>query len=97
MVLPAYQHFRPSIWRQDQYPCALDGRATLHSMAFAFATPVGMRAAIQAAKKTSRICVFIEHPLRFNWMWTEASLLNLVTNGRKFGHIPGERRRFGLR
>src|SRR3954471_11384604 len=24
-VLPAYQHFRPSIRRQDQCPCAFDG------------------------------------------------------------------------
>ena len=30
-------------------------------------------------------------------MWTEALLSNLVTNGRKFGHIPGERRHRRLR
>src|SRR5438093_12335073 len=47
-VLPAYQHFRPSIRRQDQYAVAFDGRATLHSMAFAFAAPTGASAAMQA-------------------------------------------------
>src|SRR5207237_4509425 len=62
MVLPAYQHFRPSIRRQDQYAVAFDGRATLHSMAFAFAAPTGASAAMQATRKTGRICVFIEHP-----------------------------------
>lgn len=30
-------------------------------------------------------------------MWMTASLLNLVTKGRKFGHIPGERGHCGLR
>jgi hypothetical protein len=28
--LPSYQHLRPSMRRQDQYPCELDGIAALH-------------------------------------------------------------------
>jgi hypothetical protein len=65
-ALPEYQHFRPSMSRQDQCPRAFDGGLTLHSLICAFAStvgmPIGARAAMQAAKRTSRICVFIEHP-----------------------------------
>ena len=64
MVLPAYQHFRPSIWRQDQCPCVFDGEA-LHSLicalACAVSMPIGASAAMQTAKKKSRVCVFIDH------------------------------------
>ena len=45
---------------------------------------------MQAPKKTGRICLFMEIPHAINYMWTPASLSNLVTKGRKFGHIPGE-------
>ena len=48
---PSYQHFLPSIRRQDQYPCACDGLATLH---FCFASALGISidesVAMQAAK-----------------------------------------------
>src|SRR5437764_14492217 len=63
-VLPAYQHFRPSIRRQDQYAVAFDGRATLHSISFAFCALTGASATRQATRKTGRIRVFIEHPCR---------------------------------
>lgn len=100
-VLPAYQHFRPSIRRQDQGPRAFDGGATLHSLICAFACtvgmPIGARAAMQAAKTTSRICVFIEHPCGSIGCGMPDLLLNLVTRGRKSDHIPGERRRDRLR
>jgi hypothetical protein len=64
-VLPAYQHFRPSIRRQDQCPCAFDAEA-LHSLigalACAVSMPIGTSAAMQTAKKkTGRICIFISH------------------------------------
>jgi len=65
MVLPAYQHFRPSIRRQDQCPCAFDAEA-LHSLigalACAASMPIGTSAEMQTAKKkTGRICIFIGH------------------------------------
>src|SRR5947207_14904630 len=63
-VLPAYQHFRPSIRRQDQYAVAFDGRATLHSMAFAFRSEdrrVGKDTRSRGSKKVSRMCIFIGH------------------------------------
>jgi hypothetical protein len=64
MVLPAYQHFRPSIWRQDQCPCVFDGEA-LHSLicalACAVSMPIGASAAMQTAKQISRVCIFIDH------------------------------------
>jgi hypothetical protein len=63
-VLPAYQHFRPSIRRQDQCPCTFDGEAR-HSLtcalACAFSMPIGMSAEMQTAKKIGRICTFIGH------------------------------------
>jgi len=64
MVLPAYQHFRPSIRRQDQCPCVLDGEAThslICALACAVSMPIGASAAMQTAKKKSRICIFIGH------------------------------------
>jgi hypothetical protein len=30
MGLPSYQHLRPSMSRQDQYPCEFDGTEALH-------------------------------------------------------------------
>lgn len=64
-VLPAYQHFRPSIRRQDQCPCVFDGEA-LHcligALACAVSMPIGTSAEMQTAKKkTGRICIFIGH------------------------------------
>src|SRR4029078_691009 len=63
-VLPAYQHFRPSIRRQDQCPCAFAAEA-LHSLigalACAVSMPIGASAAMQTAKKKSRNCIFIGH------------------------------------
>ena len=58
-VLPAYQHFRPSIRRQDQCPCVFHGEA-LHSLigalACAVSMPIGSSAEMQTAKKnTGRI------------------------------------------
>ena len=64
-VLPAYQHFRPSIRRQDQCPCAFDGEAThclICVLACAVSMPIGTSAEMQMAKKkTGRICIFIGH------------------------------------
>ena len=63
-VLPAYQHFRPSIRRQDQCPCAFDGEARhslICALACAVSMPIGASAAMQTAKKKSRICIFIGH------------------------------------
>ena len=65
IVLPAYQHFRPSIRRQDQCPCAFDAEA-LHTLigalACAVSTPIGTSAEMQTAKKkTGRICILIGH------------------------------------
>lgn len=51
-VLPAYQHLRPSIRRQDQCPCALDGTAALHSLTCAAGALIGSSAAMTMARKT---------------------------------------------
>jgi hypothetical protein len=60
--LPSYQHFRPSIRRQDQYPCELDGLEPVH---FCFACAAGISidesVAMQTAKAINGICVFIMH------------------------------------
>ena len=62
MGLPSYQHFRPSIRRQDQYPCEFDDIAALH---FCFACAVGISidesVAIQAAKVINGVCFLIQH------------------------------------
>src|SRR5207237_4927055 len=63
-VLPAYQHFRPSIRRQDQCPCTFDGEARQSSIcdfSCAFSMPIGTSTAMQTAKKISRICILIGH------------------------------------
>src|SRR6266480_6175889 len=93
VVLPSYQHFRPSIRRQDhQCPCGFDGIATLHCFACAVGAPISKTVAMQAAKATGRMWFVIRHLTR-NYLWTVASLSNLVTKGRKFGHIPSDRPR----
>jgi hypothetical protein len=64
-ALPAYQHFRPSIRRQDQ--CPFDDGAAMHSLtcaltcalACAAGMPIGMSAEMQTAKTKSLICKFI--------------------------------------
>jgi hypothetical protein len=49
--LPSYQHFRPSIRRQDQYPCGFDGIAGLHCcFACAAGIPIDDSAAMHPAK-----------------------------------------------
>ena len=59
--LPSYQHLRPSMRRQDQYPCGFDGIAGLHCcFACAFGTTTGENAATtQAANATDLICFLI--------------------------------------
>ena len=59
--LPSYQHLRPSMRRQDQYPCEFDGIAALHCcFACAFGTATGENAATtQAANATDLICCLI--------------------------------------
>jgi hypothetical protein len=61
MGLPSYQHLRPSMRRQDQYPCGFDGIAGLHCcFACAFGTATGKNAATtQAANATDLICFLI--------------------------------------
>jgi hypothetical protein len=60
--LPSYQHFLPSIRRQDQYPCGFDGIAALH---FWFAREVGIpideSVAMQAAKAINGVCFLIQY------------------------------------
>ena len=62
MGLPSYQHFRPSITRQDQCPCGFDDIAALH---FCFACAVGISidesVAIHAAKVINGVCFLIQH------------------------------------
>jgi hypothetical protein len=59
--LPSYQHLRPSMRRQDQYPCEFDGIAALHCcFACTFGTATGENAATtQAANATGLICFLI--------------------------------------
>jgi hypothetical protein len=59
--LPSYQHLRPSMRRQDQYPCGFDGIAGLHCcFACAFGATTGESAATtQAANATDLICFLI--------------------------------------
>jgi len=62
MGLPSYQHFRPSIRRQDQYPCGSDGIAALHfCFACAVGIPIDESVATQAAKATNGVCFLIQH------------------------------------
>ena len=84
-VLPVYQHFRPSIRRQDQCPCAFCGEA-LHCLIGALASAVSMpivtSAEMQTAKKkTGRICIFIGH---FPCDWLSA--------GSNFAFYSGDKR-----
>jgi hypothetical protein len=62
MGLPSYQHFRPSITRQDQCPCGFDDIVALH---FCFACAVGISidesVAIHAAKVINGVCFLIQH------------------------------------
>jgi hypothetical protein len=62
MGLPSYQHFRPSIRRQDQYPCGFDGIAAVH---FCFAHAVGIAidksVAMLAAKAINGVCFLIQY------------------------------------
>ena len=56
--LPSYQHFRPSMRRQDQKPCG-DGVAALHCC---FASAVGIpivESAVQAATAIAESCFVI--------------------------------------
>jgi hypothetical protein len=51
MGLPSYQHFRPSMRRQDQYACEFDGIAALHCcFACAVGSPSDENVAMQATK-----------------------------------------------
>ena len=60
MGLPSYQHFRPSMRRQDQYPFWFDGIAALHCC---FVCPAGIEtneiAVTQAAKTVWGECLVI--------------------------------------
>jgi hypothetical protein len=62
MGLPSYQHFRPSIRRQDQYPCGSDGLVPVH-FCFACAGDISTIANVtmQAAKAINGICVLTQH------------------------------------
>jgi|ERR1700722_5060435 hypothetical protein len=61
MGLPSYQHFRPSIRRQDQYACEFDGIAALHCFACAVGISIDDSVAIQAAKVINGVCFLIQH------------------------------------
>jgi hypothetical protein len=50
--LPSYQHFRPSMRRQDQYPCWFDGAAALHCC---FACAVGIQTSELAVMQVAKI------------------------------------------
>jgi hypothetical protein len=62
-VLPSYQHFRPSIRRQDhQCPCGSNGRAILHCFACAaVGATIGKTVTMQAANATDEIRMLIEN------------------------------------
>jgi hypothetical protein len=60
--LPSYQHFLPSIRRQDQYPCVFDGIAALHfCFACAVAISIDESVATQAAKAMKGVCFLIQY------------------------------------
>jgi hypothetical protein len=62
MGLPSYQHFRPSIRRQDQYPCGFDGIAALHfCFACAVGIPIDESVAMQTAKAINGVCFLIQY------------------------------------
>ena len=62
MGLPSYQHFRPLIRRQDQYPCGFDGIAPLHfCFACAVGIPIDESVAMQAAKAINGVCFLIQY------------------------------------
>jgi hypothetical protein len=99
MGLPSYQHFCPSMRRQDQYPCEFDGTAALHCcFACAVGIPSDAIVARPAAKAIDRNCFVIEHLLSKHYIEAQrkdgsyrrtVSFSILVTVGRKLGQNPG--------
>ena len=90
MGLPSYQHFRPSIIRQDQCPSRFEGTAALHCcFACAVAISIDENVAMQAAEIIDKVCFAIEHHMQWFNEKTElieaASLSNLVVMGQKLG------------
>jgi hypothetical protein len=62
MGLPSYQHFLPSMTRQDQYPRGFDGIAALHfCFACAVGIPIDESVAMQAAKAINGVCFLIQY------------------------------------
>jgi hypothetical protein len=62
MGLPSYQHFLPSIIRQDQNPCGFDGIAALHfCSACAVGIPIDASVAMQTAKAMNGVCFLIPY------------------------------------
>ena len=58
--LPSYQHFRPSMRRQDQKPCVCDGVAALLHCCFANAVGIPIvESAVQAATAIAESCFVI--------------------------------------
>ena len=56
---PSYQHLRPSMKRQDQYPCRSDG-ARLHCcFASAFGIATGVNIAITQATNATDLIIFL--------------------------------------
>ncbi|MCP1966940.1 acyl carrier protein [Bradyrhizobium elkanii] len=60
MGLPSYQHFRPSMRRQDQYSRGFGGITALHCcFACAVGIPINRKVAMRAAKGINENCLFI--------------------------------------
>lgn len=89
MGFPSYQHFRPSIRRQDQYPCGFDGSAALHCcFASAVGIPIDESAAMQVAKMIDKDCFVIEHLTQ--WFNEKDDVIEAAESGRngsKIRHI----------
>jgi hypothetical protein len=60
--LPSYQHLRPSMRRQDQYPCEFDGIEALHCcFANAVAIDIEKNVTVSAVRPTEKTCLVMMH------------------------------------
>ena len=85
--LPSYQHFRPSMRRQDQKPCVCDGVAALLHCCFASAVGIPIvESAVQAATAIAESCFVISvQRLRV------AARLRATTKSGPFENFPKDK------
>ena len=87
--LPSYQHFRPSMRRQDQKPCVCDGVAALLHCCFASAVGIPIvESAVQAATAIAESCFVISVQRLRVALLLDSELLPNRGRSRTFPRIP---------